>query len=161
VIELGTEELTAIAAVIAALVALVSATVGPFVAWKIAKRQITTTIRSTSRQKWLDTLRDEVAEFFGLLVEGGVARTGDTIPVSDIHDMANSLSRKLTKIELLLNPNEQRHQQLARLLREARSVTWNPEVPPDVEKIREKMDKAVVICQEILKIEWERTKEGE
>jgi hypothetical protein len=154
-------ELTAVAAVVSALVALVSATVGPFVSWKIAKRQIVTTVRATSRQQWIDNLRDEVAEFIGFLIEGGIKRTGNTIAESDVNELARIQSQKLARIALLLNPAEEKHNQLMWFLREAHSETWNPAIQPDAEKVREKTDRALDICKEILKLEWDRTKEGE
>lgn len=154
-------ELTAVAAVVSALVALVSATVGPFVSWKIAKRQIVTSVRATSRQQWIDNLRDEVADFIGFLIESGIKRTGNTIAESDVNELARIQSQKLARIELLLNPKEEKHNQLIWFLRKAHSETWNPAIQPDAEKVREITDRALDICKEILKLEWNRTKEGE
>ncbi len=157
---LNHNELTALAAVISAIVALVSATVGPFVSWKIARRQIVTTFRTTSRQQWLDNLRNEVAEYVGLITEGGVKRAGGKITESDVHELASMLSQKLAKIDLLLNSKEEKHRQLIWFLREAHSETWCPQGQPDVEKVRENTDKALDICKEILKQEWDKAKEG-
>jgi hypothetical protein len=94
------------------------------------------------------------------LTQGGIKRAVGTLTHSDIDELANCLGQKIAKIELLLNPREEKHMQLAWHLREAHSDSWNPDEQPDPEKIRINVDKAIEICQEIIKTEWDRTKEG-
>ncbi len=154
-------QLAALAAVISALVALVSAIIGPFVSWNIAKKQITTTLRSTSRRDWIDTLREEVAEIAGLVQEAGIKRVGRNLTDSDIDEFARRISRKLTKIELLLNPNEDLHNRLVYLLREVLAEVWKPGKTPDAEKTRELHDSILKVSKEILKAEWDRVKVGD
>ena len=154
-------ELTALAAVLSALVALVSATLGPWLSWKIAKRQAVSTLRSTSRQQWLDTLRNEVADYHGMLYESGMRRTSGELSVTDMHNLARELAQRLAKIELLLNPKEDLHNRLCWLLKEAHSETWSPDVQPDLERVRVRTDEALDVCKQILKTEWDRAKDGE
>ena len=154
-------ELTALAAVVSALVALVSATLGPWLSWKIAKGQAISTLRSTSRQQWLDALRNEVADYLGVLTEGGMKRISGELSVPDMHKLARELAQRLAKIELLLNPTEELHDRLCWLLKEAHSETWSPDVQPDLEQVRVRTDEALDVCKQILKTEWDRAKDGE
>ena len=49
--------------IIAAFTALVAVIVGPIVSFKIAKRQISASTVTISRQHWINDLRDAIADF--------------------------------------------------------------------------------------------------
>lgn len=159
--EVEPAKLAALAAVISALVALVSATVGPFVSWKFAKKQIASTLRSASRRDWIDTLREEVAELLGLMWDASARRVGGTLDSPSVDEFSRAISKKLAKIELLLNPNEELHNRLVWLIRETLAEVWNPEKTPYPERARELTDSIVQSSKEILKAEWDRAKAGD
>jgi hypothetical protein len=53
---------------ISACTALAASIIGPIVTLRVARRQFNATVLSTNRQKWIETLRDMVAELMSLLV---------------------------------------------------------------------------------------------
>ena len=53
---------------ISASTALVASVIGPFVTLTVAKRQFNATVLSANRQKWIETLRDLLAELISVLV---------------------------------------------------------------------------------------------
>src|SRR5437660_1391058 len=58
-----TESLTAIAAVVSSITALVALIVGPLLALYVAKRQIIATTISTERKEWVASLRQSIVGF--------------------------------------------------------------------------------------------------
>ena len=48
---------------ISAITALVAVIIGPIISWYIAKRQIIASTVTISRQQWINTLRDAIADF--------------------------------------------------------------------------------------------------
>jgi hypothetical protein len=62
-LEGGGQALTSLTAAGAVLVSLITAIFAPIVAIYVARRQIRASVASANRQKWIDSLRDSVAEF--------------------------------------------------------------------------------------------------
>jgi len=60
---------------ISASTALVASVIGPFVTLTVAKRQFNATVLSANRQKWIETLRDSLAELASLLVTALVVKS--------------------------------------------------------------------------------------
>jgi hypothetical protein len=60
---------------VAAATALVASIAGPVVTLTVAKRQFNATVLSANRQKWIEELRDCLAELISLLVAALVVRT--------------------------------------------------------------------------------------
>jgi hypothetical protein len=95
------------------------------------------------RQKWIDTLRDTLAEFHSILM------TIDAHPYPEEPD--RHLSALGTKIELLLNPEEQPSKNLLAVINRLYDC-------PDKDR-RIAMDgEFVLAAQTILKNEWKRVK---
>jgi len=53
---------------VSACTALVASIVGPLVTLTVAKRQINANVLSANRQKWIENLREALAELISLLV---------------------------------------------------------------------------------------------
>lgn len=51
----------------AVAVSLITAIIGPMVALYVMRRQIRATVVSTNRQKWIDSLRDTIAELMAII----------------------------------------------------------------------------------------------
>lgn len=165
------EELTKI---ITASVALVAVIVGPFLQWRIAKRQAADNI-SSKRQNWIDELRKDSAEFLQILARlEELRRPTPNLSVDDqklaFDEMAaaNARGNELgIRIKLRLNPNEQEHKKLVDLfsrLAEA-SKDPSPNETPEQRKAAQQVffqerDKVIHHLQTILKSEWERVKFG-
>ena len=59
---------SALLSLISACTALVASIAGPFVTLFVAKQNFNATVLSTNRQKWIESLRDMLAEFISLLM---------------------------------------------------------------------------------------------
>ena len=153
---------------ISACTALVASILAPFVTLSVARRQFSANVLSANRQKWIETLRDIVAELISLIVtalvvkarwkgkwdQGRGALSADPALVEKLERMVLIQS----KIRLLLNPTEPDHQRLnqaidAAIKRLQPEETLDAEVEADIETI-------TTLAQSILKREWQRVKTG-
>ena len=74
----------------------------------------------------------------------------------------DNLLRTVSKIELMLNPLKQDHQQLKDLMREAVDQLRSPSPDGDIEERIEVTSRNIMqVAQTILKQEWVRVKRGE
>jgi hypothetical protein len=154
--------------VISACTALVASIAGPIVTLTVARRQFNATVLSANRQKWIETLRDMLAELTALLVAALVIKQNWKNKWDKGRGAINAdpaLLEKLerivlaqSKIRLLLNPTEADHQRLSQAieaaferLRSEQSV--ESESQADIETI-------TALAQSILKREWQRVKRG-
>jgi hypothetical protein len=153
---------------VSACTALVASLVGPFVTLRVARRQFNANVLSANRQKWIETLRDLLAELISLLVAVVVVKQhwkGKWNKGLDAIAADPTLIGKLErivlvqwKIRLLINPLEADHQQLYSTIDNAfkriqLEDTKDAETEADVENITR-------LSQAILKREWERVKLG-
>src|SRR4030095_11839811 len=109
--------------------ALVATILGPLVTLAVARRQFSATVLSANRQKWIETLRDMLAELISQMVAVLVVRAGwkgkwdkglGAIAVDPT--LLSKLERIVLvqwKIRLLLNPTETDHQELYRSIEAA------------------------------------------
>jgi hypothetical protein len=154
---------------VSAATALVASILGPVVTLVVARRQINANVVSVNRQKWIDALRDLLAELVSLLVAVVVTRrtwrgqwNEGMAAIEARPELLTKLERIVLvqwKIRLLINPNERDHQALYRsieqALEHARSEqAAEAEMTADIEAI-------TALSQQILKREWERVKRGD
>ena len=157
-----------IISMVSAATALVASIVGPLVTLSVGRRQFAATVLSTNRQRWIDQLREALADFASQLATIWVIRAtwpqkwdkglGPIAADPARLDKLQRLMQVQWKIRLLLNPTEADHQELYRCieaalarLREERSE--EDETAADIEKISQ-------LGQAILKREWQRVKTG-
>ena len=154
--------------VISACTALVASIAGPIVTLVVAKRNFNATVLSANRQKWIETLRDAIAELISLFVAALVVKAawkdnwdkGRSLIAAD-KAMLEKLARMVLlqwEIRLLLNPTEADHQQLHRTIESALKRLQSEDISEaetdaDVETITR-------LAQSILKREWGRVKRG-
>src|SRR5689334_320666 len=104
---------------VSACTALVASIVGPAVTWNVTKRQINANVLSANRQKWIESMRETIAELVALMVAVGVVKQqwrgewnrGRGVLAADPH-LLPKLERMVLvnwKIRLLINPNEAEH----------------------------------------------------
>jgi hypothetical protein len=153
---------------VSAATALVASIVGPLVTLAVGRRQFAATVLSTNRQRWIDMLRESLADLVSQLAMVSVIKaTWSAKWDKGIGAIAADPSRLVTlqrlvlvqfRIRLLLNSIEADHQELYRAieqaierLREERSV--EEETAADIESISR-------LGQAILKREWQRVKRG-
>ncbi len=135
----------------AVLVSLFTALVAPFIAVYVARRQIQASVVSANRQKWIDTLRDALAELVSIhLVAFSTRRLSDP-------DISTKVFNLQNKILLLTNPLEADHGELNRII--ARMIDSSPNDPNvDVWKMQRDL---VEVSRRILKTEWKRVRRGQ
>lgn len=153
---------------VSAATALVASIVGPLVTLSVGRRQFAATVLSTNRQRWIEMLRESLADLASQLALVSVIKATWNAkwdkgigPIAADPRRLETLQRLVLvqfRIRLLLNPIEADHQELYRAieqaierLREERSV--EEETAADVERIS-------TLGQTILKREWQRVKRG-
>jgi hypothetical protein len=175
---------------LSATIALIAMVVGPAISLLIAKKQITsgfetqrqqtdTAIRvarlnfnamvvSTNRQRWIDNLRDTLAEFlaFARSVASHLRarRFGTGLP-----DQVRRMLELSTKVELFLNPIEPDHVEFVNRLHELQSAAMSRDaaslptevLDADAERLDSLVSELTTRAKLILKAEWNRVKDGE
>ncbi|MEJ1371037.1 MAG: hypothetical protein RPU61_07060 [Candidatus Sedimenticola sp. (ex Thyasira tokunagai)] len=151
-----TFESSEIISFLAMLVSLTAVIVGPIVTFKVAKRQIVSPIR----QKWIDELRELISEYLSecekllVLGEDGILNKEETD-----EKIFTRLLYLEQKLKLMLNPNEERHIELLKIVKEI-----TEEIHHGVGNIIDfggKLKGATEVSQKILKEEWVRVKSGD
>ncbi len=154
--------LSAFAASISALVALVAAATTPFVSFAVAKRQIRAAVISTNRQAWINALRDDLAEMFELAIAHFYLRGGTLSGEEEFkyrYELRTRLRRLENRIRLRLNPDELPNRELLLLLKKVRSLSEDLN-SNGAQTFEQTMELAIVKAQEILRSEWLRVKNG-
>lgn len=148
-------------AMIAAITALSSVAIGSLVTLYTVRRQVNASLVSASRQQWINTLRDSLAEF--LAVTSDLRHLVATKPPEEWR-WAPGFERVAflrAKIALLLNPTERDHKHLLILLSMAVSLTTVLQDEDAQRRSAELYHEITIQSQAILKREWERVKAGE
>ncbi|WP_445503061.1 hypothetical protein [Microvirga sp. G4-2] len=154
---------------ISASTAMIASIAGPFVNTRIARFEFKANVLSVNRQKWIDTMRDLVASLNSQLLIAAALRQTMTEPSGvliardpELSKRVENLLRTVSKIELMLNPLEQDHQQLNVLMKEAIDQLRSPLLEDGVEDRIEAISRDITqVLQGILKHEWARVKRGE
>jgi hypothetical protein len=154
---------------VSACTALAASILGPAVTLAVAKRQINANVLSANRQKWIESLRDLLAELISLFTLAGVLRTtwkegwakgmGPVAADAALREKLERLVLVTSKIRLMTNPSEADHQELYRAIETALErfksddELREADTHADVELITQ-------LGQAILKREWQRVKLG-
>src|SRR5262249_55058658 len=141
---------------------------GPIVTLYVAKSQFNARVLSANRQKWIETLRDQIAELISLLVAVLVVKQqwkgrwnkGLEAVAADPTLLAKLERIVLVqwKIRLLLNPTEPDHQQLYELMEATFERIKSEEM--DEAQTNQDLEGITHRAQTILKREWQRVKQG-
>lgn len=143
---------------VAALIAIAIGFIGTLYA---TRRQIDASLVSTSRQRWIDSLRDSVAEF--LAVTAQLRYTVIAAAPGEWHK-APGYEKAIflrVKIALLSNRTEADHMRLVALLDEMLSLSATLQDSAAQHRAAELQAAITSQSQAILKREWERVKAGE
>ena len=154
---------------ISASTAMIASIAGPFVNTRIANFEFRTNVLSVNRQKWIDTMRDLVASLNSQLLIAAALRQTMNEPTGiliardpELSRRVENLLRTVSKIELMLDPLEQEHQQLNVLMKEAIDQLRSPLLEDGLEGRIEVISRDITqVLQGILKQEWARVKRGE
>jgi len=153
---------------VSACTALVASIVGPIVALSVAKRQFNATTVSTSRNKRIEILRDELAELISLLAAALVIKSkwkgrweqgrGPMNSEPALLDKFERIVLAEYRIQMLINPDDWDHQQLVETI-EGATGRLRSEDAQDTETEAD-IRSIVTSAQAILKREWHRVKLG-
>jgi hypothetical protein len=161
-------EIAPVVGLVSACTALVASIVGPVVTLSVARRQFNATVISSNRQKWIEGLRDVLAQLIALLATALVVKSkwkdkwreghGPLDAEPAMLDMFERIVLAQAKVQLLINPADLDHQRLIEAIDDA-SRRLRAEQSPDSET--EADIRAIVeLAQSILKREWQRVKQG-
>lgn len=153
---------------ISAVTALVATVLGPIVTLAVAKRQFSASVLSANRQRWLETLRDTIAELSSQVVgivitkagRKGAWRDGFEAAASDpaIMQRVERVVYLQWRIRLLTNPANADHNELCALIEATLENLRKPEL--NEPETRANIERITRLSQSILKREWERVKAG-
>lgn len=140
-------------------IALLAVFVGPFISWRIAKRQIDSSQRISNkqiiapiRQAWINELRNYLSE---------IISSSHHYFVAGFEDRTDEEYKRLTELEhritLMLNPNEEDNENLLKVMRDMmNSINGGKEYD---DQFIQSQSKITELSQRILKKEWIRVKE--
>lgn len=146
-----------IVAFLSMLVALAAVIVGPIVSFKLARRQLISPIR----QKWIDDLRDLMSTLLSKCRAAVIMNEGNGLLDSEKPDesLLNEILFLEQKLQLMLNPNEDDHQQLIEHVDKITDAVQHG--ASNIMEFGQRLNDASGCCKAILKREWERVKNGE
>jgi hypothetical protein len=141
------------------IVAALAVFIGPMISWRIAKRQIASSldvankqIIAPMRQAWINNLRDLLAELISSSLHYYVAGYEDR--KDEEYQYLTLLEHK---VQLMLNPKEEDHQQLEALVRRMiQSIESGKGGTDAFPNIRTEL---ISVSRDILKREWDRVKQ--
>ena len=161
-------EIGSVVSLVSASTALVASIIGPIVTLTIARRQYNATVISASRQKWIETLRDTLAELIALLRGALVVKSkwkdkwdrgrGPLDADPAMLEKFEHIVLAQSKIDLLINPTDADHHLLHETIETAISrlgaeASLEAETQKDIQTIAR-------LGQAILRREWQRVKIG-
>ena len=147
--------------IIAAGTALLAVIIGPIVSFKIAKRQISASTVTTSRQRWINDLRDAIADFNAKASMIHCLAANDYADKDSIPRIEELVQINL-KIELLINPGEKDHAKIVEIVGYITDSLFPSKVQENEisSKLDSKIKELTSLTQKVLKREWERVKKG-
>jgi hypothetical protein len=145
-------------ALISAITALTVAIVTPLVSFYTTARQIRATIVSANRQVWINALRDDLAELFGLLT--GQFSLKSVTQIKDETERKYRVAFLSYRIVLRLNPDEPHSQTLKGSIEKLHLLYADSGHADNDNLFSAALACAVSTSQKILKTEWKRVKKG-
>ena len=153
---------------ISACTALVASILGPWVSLAVAKRQFSASVLSANRQKWIESLRDTVAELVSTFVAMMVVKKNWKGPwdrgfaaMASNPNFVLKLERATFvewKIRLLVKPHEPGHTELLAAIQATIDELRADAL--DEARMQGHLERITTLTQDILKFEWQRVKRG-
>ena len=152
---------------VSASTALIAAVASPVVSVLVARQQIRASVISNNRERWVETLRDSVAEYVALVLSASIARQTMNqeyfkVLSADraLLEIAERIALVKNRIMLMINPNEGRYSELSEAIEVAYSSLISEE-PQPLTKMRAETEAITRAGRAVLKAEWQRVKRGE
>jgi len=152
---------------VTASTALIAAVAGPIVSVIVARQQIRASVISNNRERWVETLRDSVAEYVALVLSASIARQTMGQEYSRLLgadrallEIAERIALVKNKIMLMTNPNESGHGELCQAV-EVAYLALVAEEPQPLVTMRAEAEAITRAGRAVLKAEWQRVKRGD
>jgi len=151
--------------ILSLVTAMLAVLFGPLISWFIAKRRDDISLKVAKkqvvapiRQKWIDRLRDLIAEMLSIAHYYHIAQAGDDSPEgeeaeTEVHKKMLFLQRE---VELMINPKESEHRELAERLGK---LAFGLNDRENWYSFGTQITEATELAQRILKTEWTRVKD--
>ena len=107
-------------------------------------------VLSVNRQNWINDFRDVISEISASIILVATQNYPS--------EKVGRILTLLTKIELMLNPNDPRDKDLISKVRNYKSLFLSPD---NLDNVIVKLEEIISLSKVILKSEWERVKKGE
>jgi len=147
--------------------ALVAGIIGPLVSIIVARRQIRASLISNNRERWLETVRDALAEYIALVTRAALIRerVGDNLEAAasgdeEYRNTAEHLVLVRSKILLMTNPLHDLHLDLCRRIDTIHDTLLSNR-PVGLAQWLSQVDAVVLSGRALLRAEWARVKRGD
>lgn len=149
--------------IISALTALAAVVLAPLVSIYVVRKEVNAQVISTNRQVWINRLRDELAHFIKDVRHVPSTHAADAITTAEAIARYEDMALREERIKLLLNPTENDHIELLKLIASAREKTQTAiNAKKSMANEQDSIANLVVkAAQPVLKREWVRVKNGE
>lgn len=158
---MATEQLKQWLPFLSLVVAALAIFVGPYISWKVARRQTQTSVRIANkqiiapmRQVWINNLRDLVAEILGKCAHYWAAGYEEREDSEYRH-----ITELVHRLEFFINPNEEDHAQLIKEVWQMESALSRGSSKETDELFWTAHLQVKQKAQIILKREWNRVKD--
>jgi hypothetical protein len=157
-------QITEYVAVISAATALISVFLGPLVTLHVARKQLRATIVSQNRIRWVEELRNDVADFMAVLNEAYVTHNRSRekdIPQTlrptrdDLVSVNMRLSRQRSILRLKLTPDDEDHTELYEIIQKTVGIVGFITKTDQVQFQKYSMS-LITTARKLLKAEWKR-----
>ena len=155
---MSSTEAALIASAVTGLLTLLGSIVTGVATYKAGKKRVQGEIIGTSRQEWIGSLRDCLAEFQSLLnLLNASFRHDEVLSSSQQNEKMSRAGFLKSKAELLLNPEEKGHQELVCTMRDALNFLIAPDESKD-ENLVAIQERLTEQAQSVMKGAWEQIK---
>jgi len=150
-----------------AATALIAGIASPLVSFNVARRQFKASVVSSNRQRWIEVLRDAIAEYIAMVTSVALSAHQASLvdsqiadAESEIHKAAERIVFMRCKILLMINPTKSFHRELRRSIDAIHNVLVENKTI-DLDQWRGHLEAITVAGHAVLDAEWERVKRGE
>jgi hypothetical protein len=147
--------------------ALIAGVAGPIVSISVARRQIRATVISNNRERWIEALRDPLAEYIATVISAKQLETESQNAVDamvrDDQAFRKTAERMLlvrSKILLMTNPNEDCDRLLWQSIDAVHSAVVTKQTLT-LQQWRTRLDAVTAAGHAVLRAEWARVKRGD
>ncbi|MCH8068539.1 MAG: hypothetical protein IID16_04610 [Candidatus Marinimicrobia bacterium] len=123
-----------------------------------SRQQIHASVLSQNRQDWINNLRDQLSEFIAVVSTITTMSKSEEFKVKRGVDPFLQIVLLQSKISLLVNPTEEDHSKLLKLIKKAVGIATKPAEEKDSSELINTINEIISLSQNILKREWVRVK---